>query len=42
MESFRLLMEGFATALTPVNLLYALAGVTLPGGILLELVTNWI
>ncbi|MGW4422126.1 tripartite tricarboxylate transporter permease [Streptosporangium sp. NPDC004631] len=29
MESFRLLMEGFATALTPVNMLYALVGVTL-------------
>ncbi|WP_068897622.1 tripartite tricarboxylate transporter permease [Planomonospora sphaerica] len=29
MESFRLLLDGFATALTPVNLLYALAGVTL-------------
>lgn len=29
MSSFQLLMEGFAAALTPVNLLYALVGVTL-------------
>ncbi|MEU8386380.1 tripartite tricarboxylate transporter permease, partial [Streptosporangium sp. NPDC048865] len=29
MDSFQLLMDGFATALTPVNLLYALVGVTL-------------
>ncbi|GAA3123503.1 tripartite tricarboxylate transporter permease [Planomonospora alba] len=29
MESLGLLLDGFATALTPVNLLYALAGVTL-------------
>ncbi|MDF5753401.1 tripartite tricarboxylate transporter permease [Spongiactinospora sp. TRM90649] len=29
MDSFGLLIDGFATALTPVNLLYALAGVTL-------------
>lgn len=29
MDPFQLLMEGFATALTPVNLLYALVGVTL-------------
>ncbi|MEU4543832.1 tripartite tricarboxylate transporter permease [Nonomuraea dietziae] len=29
MESFQLLLEGFSTALTPVNLLYALVGVTL-------------
>ncbi|GIH92485.1 tripartite tricarboxylate transporter permease [Planobispora siamensis] len=29
MESLQLLLDGFATALTPVNLLYALAGVTL-------------
>ncbi|WP_068926585.1 tripartite tricarboxylate transporter permease [Planobispora rosea] len=29
MESLQLLLDGFATALTPVNLLYALVGVTL-------------
>ncbi|MFG6195786.1 tripartite tricarboxylate transporter permease [Nonomuraea sp. NPDC050451] len=29
MESFQLLIDGFAAALTPVNLLYALVGVTL-------------
>ncbi|NUS01552.1 MAG: tripartite tricarboxylate transporter permease, partial [Nonomuraea sp.] len=29
MDSFQLLMDGFAAALTPVNLLYALIGVTL-------------
>ncbi|GAA3564959.1 tripartite tricarboxylate transporter permease [Nonomuraea rosea] len=29
MESFQLLLDGFAAALTPVNLLYALVGVTL-------------
>ncbi|MFC4112436.1 tripartite tricarboxylate transporter permease [Nonomuraea zeae] len=29
MESFQLLLDGFASALTPVNLLYALIGVTL-------------
>ena len=29
MNSFSLLMEGFATALTPINLLYAVIGVIL-------------
>ncbi|MCG5214413.1 tripartite tricarboxylate transporter permease [Streptosporangium soli] len=29
MESFSLLLDGFATALTPINLVYALVGVTL-------------
>ena len=29
MNSFSLLMEGFATALTPINLLYAVIGVVL-------------
>ncbi|GAA0921581.1 tripartite tricarboxylate transporter permease [Nonomuraea longicatena] len=29
MDSFQLLMDGFASALTPVNLMYALIGVTL-------------
>ncbi|WP_062430829.1 tripartite tricarboxylate transporter permease [Herbidospora daliensis] len=29
MDSFQLLLDGFATAFTPVNLLYALVGVTL-------------